>query len=210
MPQIVPPEARRFIVCMRLPAPVRQELPSTEKAVLPLLLCTVPLASAGLPRTIDALLPPKPKALESTAVTGLLSAAATGFRFKAGSGSRQPVLAGIMLLLIHRTDTAALTAPAAPKVCPTAPLRDETGGRGDWPKRACTARASARSLSGVPVPCRLTYSISAACSPAAERACCMARRAPVRARSCGMIGIAAQANAENLGQRPCRRLCGSL
>ncbi len=149
---------------------------------------------------------------KAPAATGLRSGAATGFRCTAGSGSRQPVLAGMMPWLIHSTDTAALTAPAAPRVCPMAPLRDETGGRGDRSKRACTARASARSLSGVPVPCRLIYSISEACSPAAERACCMARRAPVaiRVRSCGVIGIAAQANAKNLSQRPCRRLRGSL
>ena len=105
--------------------------------------------------TSAALFPPNPKELESTVATGLRSGADTGVSFSCGSTFVSPAFAGTNPSFTARADTTASMAPAAARLCPVAPLIEERGG-GCSPKSDRRARASARSLSTVPVPCRLT------------------------------------------------------
>ena len=73
----------------------------------------------------------------------------------------------------------ASTAPAAPSRCPIADLVEETGmSLAASPRAALRASVSARSLSGVEVPCALTYTTSSGVRPASASAMRMASAAP--------------------------------
>src|SRR3990172_11965942 len=82
----------------------------------------------GSPSTRQALLPPNPKELDSTAFIFFLIGSITGRRFRAGSGSVQPVLAGTSPSRTAREQTTASTAPAAASEWPVAPFTDDRSG----------------------------------------------------------------------------------
>lgn len=69
-------------------------------------------------------------------------------------------------------------APAAPRAWPVVLFVDVTGGLGA-PKTLVMASASARSLSGVEVPCALMCLMSDGLRPASSSASSMHRMAPV-------------------------------
>ncbi len=75
----------------------------------------------------------------------------------------------------------ASMAPAPPRACPVTPLIEVTGGEGE-PKTFSMACASARSLSGVEVPCALMWPISAGAHPGIGEGELHARRRPVAPR----------------------------
>ena len=75
----------------------------------------------------------------------------TGCRFNSGSGTRQPLFPGTRPEPMLMIETAAPKAPAAARAWPVAPFVEDSRGIFS-PNRARIARASARSLSIVPVP----------------------------------------------------------
>src|SRR3989339_1895402 len=105
---------------------------------------------SALAITRQPLLPPKPKELLSTAAVAWLVGWRNGVRPRAGSGFRQPVLAGKKSLATAIAATTASMAPEAARLWPVAPLMEESGGGAA--KRGRTALASARSVSGGPGP----------------------------------------------------------
>src|SRR5208283_5330351 len=93
-------------------------------------------------------------------------------------GSTRAVLTppGIKPYRSVRALMTASSAPAAPSAWPVAPFVELQGVVA--PNRLVTAWLSERSLLGVPVPCKLMYSIDAGSRFADDKAACIARRAP--------------------------------
>ena len=78
-----------------------------------------------------------------------------------------------------RMVATASTAPAAPSRCPIADLVEDTGiSLAASPSAALMACVSARSLSGVEVPCALMYTMSSGVRPASASATRIASAAP--------------------------------
>ena len=155
-PTTADPCSKAFHVCARSPAAVKQAAPATRRAgkarVDP---ATVAVAfPVGACRTTQALLPPKPNELDRTVFTEARVGAATGTTWSVGSSAARPVLAGRIPSSIATAAMTASMAPAAASGWPVRPLVDDMGG-GEL-KTWCAAFASAASLSGVPVPCKLT------------------------------------------------------
>src|SRR5690606_8027170 len=100
--------------------------------------------------------PPKPKEFVSTVHTGW--AALRNCTAIAQSGSTVSVCAvpGRKAWRTARVATTAPAMPAAPRVCPKAPLVDTTGV--DTPSTSAIANASVLSLLRVAVPCACTRS----------------------------------------------------
>ena len=108
-----------------------------------------------LSKTTQALLPPNPKEFDSTRSTVAAVGSRTGSMSRVASRVSSPVFAGSRPSRSASTETTASMPPAAARACPVRPLVDESGGMRS-PKTRRMARASATSLSGVPVPCRFT------------------------------------------------------
>lgn len=123
----------------------------------------------------DGVLPAEPERVADRDLDapGLRRAATTSMSIF-GSGSSWLAVGGTMACSIARTVSAASIAPAAPSVCPTTPLAEVTAGAP--PNRSRTTAASAASLSGVEVPCALTWPTSSGFAPASARASRTARR----------------------------------
>ncbi len=84
---------------------------------------------------------------------------------------------GTVPWLAESTAETASTAPAAPMRWPVTPLPEVTGSAPS-PNTLASAAASAASLSGVEVPCALTWPMSPAARPASASAISMQARAP--------------------------------
>ncbi|OPY13211.1 MAG: hypothetical protein A4E66_00875 [Syntrophus sp. PtaB.Bin001] len=147
------PSSRATSVSASSPAPVRQDSPRTAKKGISFFSRCCP-GNSQRRKTKAALFPPKPKELDKTVFTSASMAFEVGWIFNAGSGVSNPNVGGIFPDNRVPTEITASKAPAAARGCPNAPLTEATGGTSS-PNSCLMARASAISLSGVAVPCRL-------------------------------------------------------
>src|SRR5262245_55834663 len=133
--------------------------------------------AAGRLNTSEALVPPKPKELESTvSMLRFLASCGTRSMAVATEGLSRLSVGGATLSRIASTEKIASTAPAAPSRWPVADLVDDMASvPAALPNSRSTAPSSISSPIGVDVPCAFTYWTSLAEMPARARAADMHR-----------------------------------
>src|SRR5690606_33080670 len=155
-----------------------------------------PPAAAGVAdqagtKTSVPLWPPNPNELEIAGAGSHGRGSVTTSMLISGSTLAVPMVGGSVRWAYVNASATASIAPAPPCECPVTPLIALTAGPGAG-NTSRMAIASVASLSGVEVPCALTWVTSAGSTPASARAARMQATAP-RASGAGAVRWCASA-----------------